>query len=102
MNRARFDDYIRRFNARDTTAFDEFLAPHMHTHHGTLTFDGVQGMKDHYAKIWPTFTEWPRDELFASILVAYNSFISLAWTVRRGISAPLARHIREERSVPFR
>ena len=66
MKRERFDEYIRRFNARDTTAFDEFLAPDMHMRNGTLEFDGVQGMKDHYARIWPTFTERLRVDRFVS------------------------------------
>jgi hypothetical protein len=66
MKRERFDDYIARFNARDTAAFDEYLAPDMHMQNGTLEFDGVQGMKDHYARIWPTFTEWLRVDQFVS------------------------------------
>jgi hypothetical protein len=66
VKKERFDDYIRRFNERDTTAFDEYLDPHMHMQNGTLEFDGVQGMKDHYAKIWPTFTEWLRVDQFVS------------------------------------
>jgi hypothetical protein len=57
MDEATFGDYIARFNRRDTTAFEDYLADDMHMKNGTLEYDGVQGMKDHYAKIWSTFTE---------------------------------------------
>lgn len=57
MERKRFDEYIRRFNAEDFSAFDEFLSPDMHMQNGGLHYDGVQGMKDHYAKIWGKFKE---------------------------------------------
>ncbi|MFT3763023.1 MAG: nuclear transport factor 2 family protein [Pseudoxanthomonas sp.] len=57
MERSRFDEYIARFNAEDATAFDDFLAPDMHMQNGTLHYDGVQGMKDHYARIWGRMKE---------------------------------------------
>jgi hypothetical protein len=57
MDKARFDDYIRRFNAQDTTAFDDYIAPGLHMLNGTLEFTGRQGMKDHYAKVWSSFRE---------------------------------------------
>lgn len=58
MQRARFEEYIARFNAEDDTAFDEFLAPDMHMQNGTLEFDGIDGMKHHYRDlIWPHFVE---------------------------------------------
>ncbi|MBL5972667.1 MAG: nuclear transport factor 2 family protein [Candidatus Leucobacter sulfamidivorax] len=57
MQKQQFDDYIARFNRRDETAFEDYLAENMHMKNGTLEFDGVQGMKDHYAKIWSTFEE---------------------------------------------
>lgn len=58
MLRARFDDYIRRFNEEDPTAFDEFLAPDMKMLNGALEFQGVAGMRDHYEnRIWPHFVE---------------------------------------------
>lgn len=66
MERTRFDEYIRRFNERDDTAFDDYLDPDMHMQNGTLEFTGVQGMKDHYARIWPTF----REELFPDRFVS--------------------------------
>lgn len=58
MREERFRDYIRRFNAQDDTAFDEFIAPDMHMKNGTLEFTGVDGMKHHYNElIWPDFVE---------------------------------------------
>ncbi|MBO1902676.1 nuclear transport factor 2 family protein [Leucobacter weissii] len=57
MDQQRFDDYIARFNRKDATAFDDYLADDLHMQNGTLEYTGVQGMKDHYAKIWSTFTE---------------------------------------------
>jgi len=58
MNRTTFEDYLRRFNAEDASAFDDYLAPDMHMVNGTLEFHGVAGMRDHYEhKIWPYFRE---------------------------------------------
>lgn len=58
MNLATFEDYIARFNARDDTAFDDYLTHDMEMLNGALRFTGVEGMKDHYVgKIWPHFTE---------------------------------------------
>jgi SnoaL-like domain len=53
----RFNDYIRRFNAQDFTAFEEYLAPDMKMINGTLAFEGIEGMKKHYTKIWNSFSE---------------------------------------------
>jgi hypothetical protein len=66
MKREIYDDYIRRFNAQDMTAFEDYLAPNMHMLNGTLEFYGVQGMKDHYKKIWKTFSEHLTVERFVS------------------------------------
>jgi hypothetical protein len=66
MQRAHYDQYIRRFNAEDATAFDEFLAPDMRMQNGTLVYHGVQGMKDHYAKIWGTLKETLHVQRFVS------------------------------------
>jgi hypothetical protein len=66
VDRARFDEYIRRFNAEDATGFDEFIAQNLRMQNGTLVFHGVQGMKDHYAKIWGTFRETLTVERFVS------------------------------------
>lgn len=58
MDRATFEDYIGRFNARDVTAFEDYLTEDMEMLNGALRFRGVDGMKDHYVnKIWPHFTE---------------------------------------------
>jgi hypothetical protein len=58
MERARFDEYIRRFNERDPTAFDEFITRDMEMLNGALRFTGSAGMRDHYEnKIWPFFEE---------------------------------------------
>lgn len=57
MNRERFDNYIRRFNQEDATTFDDFLAPDVTVQNGRLHYSGVQGMKDHYAKIWGSMKE---------------------------------------------
>jgi hypothetical protein len=66
VKREVFDEYIRRFNAEDPTAFDDYLAPDMHMQNGTLEFDGSQGMKDHYARIWGKLTESLNVERFVS------------------------------------
>lgn len=57
MDSRRFDDYIRRFNAQDASAFDEYLAPDVRVLNGGLVLDGVDAMQAHYAKIWATFFE---------------------------------------------
>lgn len=57
MERAEFDEYIDGFNAEDTTAFDRFIAEDLYMVNGLLEIHGRQGMKDHYALIWPDFVE---------------------------------------------
>ncbi|MFM2282159.1 MAG: hypothetical protein RLZZ444_4390 [Pseudomonadota bacterium] len=58
MKKDQFDQYIRRFNAEDPTAFDDFIAPDMKMLNGALEFTGIAGMRDHYEnKIWPFFKE---------------------------------------------
>ena len=66
MNRERYDEYIRRFNEKDLTAFDEFIAPNMRMQNGTLVFHGVDGMKNNYDMIWKTFSEDLTIERFVS------------------------------------
>lgn len=67
MERARFDDYIARFNARDATAFDDYLCADMEMLNGALRFTGVEGMKHHYVDlIWPHFREELNPERFVS------------------------------------
>jgi hypothetical protein len=57
MERKVFDDYINRFNARDATAFEDYIDPNAKVINGTLEIKGMQGMKDHYAWIWRSFSE---------------------------------------------
>lgn len=58
VKREIFDNYIRRFNEEDPTAFDDYIAPDMKMLNGALEFTGIAGMRDHYEnKIWPIFRE---------------------------------------------
>lgn len=58
MNLEKFNEYIRRFNQEDPTAFDDFIATDMKMLNGALEFSGLTGMRDHYEnKIWPYFIE---------------------------------------------
>ena len=66
MHPQRYDEYIRRFNEQDFTAFDDFLTPDMHMQNGGLKYRGVQAMKDHYAKIWGKFKETLTVQRFVS------------------------------------
>jgi hypothetical protein len=66
MKREVFDDYITRFNARDATAFEDYIDPDAKVLNGTLKINGMQGMKDHYAWIWKTFSEELHVEEFVS------------------------------------
>lgn len=67
MLRARFDEYIRRFNEEDPTAFDDFIASDMKMLNGALEFTGVEGMRHHYEKlIWPHFIETLNVERYVS------------------------------------
>lgn len=66
MDRNTFDDYVRRFNAEDTAAFKMYLAPDVTVQNGSLHYQGVQGMIDHYAQIWGKFRETLHVERFVS------------------------------------
>ena len=66
MKKEVFDDYINRFNARDATAFEDYIDPNARVINGTLEITGMQGMKDHYAKIWKSFSEELHVERFVS------------------------------------
>lgn len=66
MDKAAFDEYIRRFNEQDPTAFDDYISADMHMTNGTLEFTGRQGMKGHYAKIWGTMRETLNVQRFVS------------------------------------
>lgn len=66
MKKEVFDDYINRFNARDATAFEDYIDPNARVLNGTLEISGMQGMKDHYARIWKSFSEELHVERFVS------------------------------------
>jgi SnoaL-like domain len=66
MERADFDTYIRRFNAEDPGAFDDFLAADVQMLNGTLLLAGVGQVKAHYAKIWGAMRESLNVERFVS------------------------------------
>lgn len=57
MREVRFREYIDRFNARDETAFDDFLHDDVRVKNGTLEYTGVDGMTSHYERIWRDFDE---------------------------------------------
>lgn len=57
MKQSDFQTYIDRFNAQDGTAFDDYMSSDFSIINGGLQLDGIQGMKDHYQKIWPDFIE---------------------------------------------
>jgi hypothetical protein len=66
MERKDFDDYIHRFNAQDDTAFEDYIDPNARVINGTLEIKGMQGMKNHYAWIWRSFSEELHVERFVS------------------------------------
>jgi hypothetical protein len=66
MKKEIFDDYINRFNKRDSTTFEDYIDPKCTIINGTLKIDGMQGMKDHYAKIWKGFSEELHVQRFVS------------------------------------
>ena len=66
MKKEVFDDYINRFNARDASAFEDYIDPNAVIINGTLEIKGMQGMKDHYARIWKGFKEELNVERFVS------------------------------------
>jgi hypothetical protein len=66
MKREVFDNYINRFNAKDATAFEDYIDPNATVLNGTLQIKGMQGMKDHYARIWRSTKEELHVERFVS------------------------------------
>jgi hypothetical protein len=66
MERAQFDDYIRRFNQEDPGAFEDYMAPDVRMLNGTLVIDGVAAVKAHYGKIWGAMRESLYVERFVS------------------------------------
>ena len=57
MKKEIFDDYIRRFNEKDLTTFEDYIDPEATVINGTLEIKGMQGMKDHYSRIWRSMKE---------------------------------------------
>jgi len=57
MKKEMFDDYIRRFNEKDLTTFEDYIDPDAIIINGTLEIKGMQGMKDHYNWIWRSMKE---------------------------------------------
>jgi SnoaL-like domain len=66
VERARFDEYIRRFNAEDPGAFEDYMAPDVRMLNGTLLLNGVGAVQEHYARIWGTMRESLNVERFVS------------------------------------
>jgi hypothetical protein len=66
MKREDFDTYIRRFNAEEAGAFDDYMAPDVRMLNGTLLLRGVGQVKAHYAKIWAAMREALDVERFVS------------------------------------
>jgi hypothetical protein len=77
LDRSSFDHYIRRFNAQDATAFDDYLAPDVRVLNGGLVLGGIDAMKAHYAKIWATFFEVIHVERF--VADAHSAAVQM-WT----------------------
>lgn len=57
MDRASFEDYIQRFNAKDLTTFDDYFTPDVRMVNGTLELLGVPAVQQHYSLIWSQFRE---------------------------------------------
>ena len=66
MERADFDTYIRRFNAEEPGAFEDYMAPDVRMLNGTLLLSGVEQVKAHYARIWGAMRESLDVERFVS------------------------------------
>jgi hypothetical protein len=74
MRQSRYAEYIERFNARDATAFEEFVDPEARVLNGTLTIRGLEAMKHHYqALIWPDFDE----KLYISRFVSNDRHLAI-------------------------
>ncbi|MEI2810209.1 MAG: nuclear transport factor 2 family protein [Nocardioides sp.] len=102
LAKERFDDYIRRFNAEDDTAFDDFLASDMHMKNGTLEFTGVDGMKHHYRDlIWPHFTEVLTVPRFVSDEQTIAIQMNTLFTARRDNPDTIFGPVREGETFEF-
>jgi hypothetical protein len=102
MDRQAFDDYIRRFNAEDVTAFDDYIHPDLHMTNGTLEFRGLQGMKDHYQqRIWVTFSETLHVPRFVSDGDTVAIEMHAHFAARRNDPASLFGPVREGEAFDF-
>lgn len=102
MQEARFRDYIRRFNAEDDTAFDDYLAPDMHMKNGTLEFTGVEGMKHHYRDlIWPHFVEVLTVPRFVSDASTAAIQMNTLFTARRDADDTIFGAVKEGETFEF-
>ncbi len=67
MKRDRFDDYLRRFNAADSSAFLEYMHPRVLMTNGSMHLQGVEAVRAHYElNIWPCFDETVHVERFVT------------------------------------
>lgn len=102
MRESHFREYIRRFNAEDETAFDDYLAPDMHMKNGTLEFTGVEGMKHHYTQlIWPHFVERLTVPRFVSDEHRAAIQMNTLFTARRDTPDSLFGTVREGETFEF-
>lgn len=102
MNRQRFDAYIRRFNAEDTSAFDEYLLPDVRVLNGGLVLEGVGAMKAHYAKIWATFFEVIHVEHFVADASGLAVLMWTHFSARRDDAASTFGAVRHGDRFDFR
>jgi hypothetical protein len=90
MKREVFDDYIKNFNARDASAFEDYIDPNAKVLNGTLEIQGMQGMKNHYARIWRSFSAgWPLN-YFLKHSVSHPSLLISGNEKMTGVQVPLA------------
>jgi hypothetical protein len=73
VKREHFDTYIRRFNAEDPGAFEDYMAPGVRMLNGTLAIDGVDAVKEHYARIWRAM----RESLYVERFVSDESTVAI-------------------------
>jgi SnoaL-like domain len=68
-----FDTYIHRFNQEDPGAFEDYMAPDVRMLNGTLEINGVDQVKEHYAKIWNAM----REELYVERFVSDDATVAI-------------------------
>ena len=101
MEKARFDEYIRRFNQEDPGAFEDYMAPDVRMLNGTLELNGVSAVKDHYTKIWGAM----REELYVERFVSDEATVAIQmhthFVVRADDDDSPFGHIREGETFDF-